>query len=79
MGNHDDGYLPDRFGNVVLKRSYSLEHRLLISHRHDFDEIMFHYQWYKKTFSESNKHRKRFINVNEDNYGRLETHQRIQL
>jgi UDP-2,3-diacylglucosamine pyrophosphatase LpxH len=50
MGNHDDGYLPDQLGHVDFKRSYSVGRRLLITHGHDFDEIMYRNQWFMKTF-----------------------------
>ena len=39
-GNHDNGYIPREFGNIVFKRLYSLGHRLLIVHGDDFDKIM---------------------------------------
>ena len=50
MGNHDEGYLPERFGKVIFKRSHSVGHRLLITHGHYFDEIMFRNQWFMKSF-----------------------------
>jgi UDP-2,3-diacylglucosamine pyrophosphatase LpxH len=49
-GNHDNGYLPDRFGNIVFKRSHSVGKRLLITHGHDFDQIMPHNQWFINAF-----------------------------
>jgi UDP-2,3-diacylglucosamine pyrophosphatase LpxH len=39
-GNHDNGYVPEEFGEVHFKTLYSIEHRLLIAHGDDFDEIM---------------------------------------
>ena len=50
QGNHDNGYLPDRFGNVVIKRSHSVGLRLLITHGDDFDEILPHNQLFIKVF-----------------------------
>ena len=50
QGNHDNGYVPDQFGNVVFKRSHSVEHRLLITHGDDFDEIMPRNQLFMKAF-----------------------------
>ena len=39
-GNHDNGYISREFGNVHFKHLHNIEHRLLIVHGHDFDEIM---------------------------------------
>jgi UDP-2,3-diacylglucosamine pyrophosphatase LpxH len=39
-GNHDNGYVPDNFGNTIFKSSYRIGTRLLIAHGDDFDEIM---------------------------------------
>ncbi|MGD2030236.1 MAG: metallophosphoesterase family protein [Desulfobacterales bacterium] len=39
-GNHDNAYKPRGFEKVHFKHVYNLEKRLLISHGHDFDEIM---------------------------------------
>jgi len=39
-GNHDNGYLPRHFGNIIFKSSHSLDGRLLIAHGDDFDDIM---------------------------------------
>ena len=39
-GNHDNGYLPDRFGKIQFMRHHAIEKRLLVSHGDDFDEIM---------------------------------------
>jgi len=49
-GNHDNGYLPDRFGNVYFKRLHAVENRLLIAHGDDFDEIMPKNQIFMKAF-----------------------------
>lgn len=50
QGNHDNGYLPALFGNVVFKRSHSVGHRLLITHGDDFDEILPRNQLFMKAF-----------------------------
>lgn len=39
-GNHDNGYIPKGFGKVRFKRIYNIEHKILIAHGDDFDEIM---------------------------------------
>ena len=39
-GNHDNGYVPQSFGNIIFKSSYSLGRRLLITHGDGFDDIM---------------------------------------
>ena len=49
-GNHDIGYIPRGFGKVHFKRLYTIEHRLLIAHGHDFDEIMPKNQAFMKAF-----------------------------
>jgi UDP-2,3-diacylglucosamine pyrophosphatase LpxH len=50
QGNHDNGYVPDQFGNVVFQRSHTVENRLLITHGDDFDEIMPRNQLFMKAF-----------------------------
>ena len=40
VGNHDNGDLPKEFGNVRFTRNHALGDKLLITHGHDFDEIM---------------------------------------
>ena len=50
QGNHDNGYVPDQFGEVVFKRSHSVGNRLLITHDDDFDEIMPRNQLFMKAF-----------------------------
>jgi len=51
QGNHDDiGYIPRGFGKVHFKRLYTIGHRLLIAHGHDFDEIMPRNQKFIKAF-----------------------------
>jgi UDP-2,3-diacylglucosamine pyrophosphatase LpxH len=39
-GNHDNGYIRKGFEKVNFKRIYNLEHKILIAHGDDFDEIM---------------------------------------
>ena len=50
QGNHENGYLPDRLGKVVFKRSHSVGPRLLITHGDDFDEILPRNQLFLKAF-----------------------------
>ena len=50
QGNHDNGYIPDQFGEVVFKRSHSVENKMLITHGDDFDEIMPRNQLFMKVF-----------------------------
>jgi len=40
LGNHDNGYVPRGFGEIHIKRLYSIDNRLLIAHGDDFDGIM---------------------------------------
>lgn len=49
-GNHDNGYTPKRFGKAHFRPLYSIEHRLLIAHGDDFDEIMPRNQAFMKAF-----------------------------
>jgi len=49
-GNHDNGYLPTEFGEVHFKSFYDINHRLLITHGDDFDEIMPRNQTFMKAF-----------------------------
>jgi UDP-2,3-diacylglucosamine pyrophosphatase LpxH len=39
-GNHDNGYVPESFGNTIFKPSHRIGKQLLITHGDDFDEIM---------------------------------------
>jgi UDP-2,3-diacylglucosamine pyrophosphatase LpxH len=39
-GNHDNGYLPQGFGNTIFRSSYSIGRRILIAHGDGFDGIM---------------------------------------
>jgi UDP-2,3-diacylglucosamine pyrophosphatase LpxH len=54
-GNHDEGYIPDEFGNVHVYRTYALEKKLLITHGHDFDDIMPRNQSFMRVFSRIHK------------------------
>jgi UDP-2,3-diacylglucosamine pyrophosphatase LpxH len=49
-GNHDNGYLPNSFGNIKFKRIQTVEHRLLITHGDDFDDVMPRNQAFMKAF-----------------------------
>jgi len=49
-GNHDNGFFLNQFGKVHFKRLHGIEHRLLITHGDDFDEIMPRNQAFMKTF-----------------------------
>jgi len=49
-GNHDNGYVPKKFGKVFFRRFYSLGRRLLIVHGDDFDHIMPRNQAFIKAF-----------------------------
>jgi UDP-2,3-diacylglucosamine pyrophosphatase LpxH len=49
-GNHDNGYIPREFGEVHFKSLYGINHRLLIAHGDDFDEIMPRNQAFTKAF-----------------------------
>ncbi|MBW1801186.1 MAG: metallophosphoesterase, partial [Deltaproteobacteria bacterium] len=49
-GNHDNGYIPEDFGEVQFKRIHAIEKRLLIAHGDDFDEIMPRSQAFMKAF-----------------------------
>ena len=50
QGNHDNGYRPEGFGKVSFKNIYNLNHRLLIAHGDNFDEIMPRNQFFLKAF-----------------------------
>lgn len=39
-GNHDEGYMPARLGKIEFCRQYTFDDRILITHGHDFDNIM---------------------------------------
>ena len=40
QGNHDNGYIPKRFGEINFRRLHHIEDSLLITHGDDFDGIM---------------------------------------
>ena len=50
QGNHDNGYIPKGLGGAIFKRLHAIEHKLLITHGHDFDEIMPRNQAFIKAF-----------------------------
>ena len=39
-GNHDKGYMPARLGKIEFCRRYTFDHRIVITHGDDFDNIM---------------------------------------
>jgi len=39
-GNHDKGYMPARLGKIEFRRRYTFDHRIVITHGDDFDNIM---------------------------------------
>lgn len=49
-GNHDNGYVPKKFGKVLFRRFYSFGQKLLIVHGDDFDRIMPRNQGFIKAF-----------------------------
>jgi len=49
-GNHDKGYVPQRFGQTIFKSSHCIGKRLLITHGDGFDEIMPRSRLFIKTF-----------------------------
>jgi UDP-2,3-diacylglucosamine pyrophosphatase LpxH len=49
-GNHDNGYIPDNFGNIQVKKHHALQKRLFITHGDFFDEIMPRSQMFIKAF-----------------------------
>ncbi len=49
-GNHDNGYVPQNFGNTIFKSSHSIGRRLLITHGDGFDDIMRRSRLFIKAF-----------------------------
>ena len=49
-GNHDNGYVPDNFSKVKIKRHYAVQKRLFITHGDFFDEVMPQSRLFIKTF-----------------------------
>jgi UDP-2,3-diacylglucosamine pyrophosphatase LpxH len=49
-GNHDNGYMPARLGKIELCRRYIFDHRILITHGDDFDNIMPRSRVFMKAF-----------------------------
>jgi UDP-2,3-diacylglucosamine pyrophosphatase LpxH len=49
-GNHDIGFIPQSFGSVLQKSMHTIENRLLITHGHNFDEVMPHNKAFMKAF-----------------------------
>lgn len=50
QGNHDNGYIPKEFGKVHFKHFHNIEHKLLITHGHNFDDITPKNQAFIKAF-----------------------------
>ena len=50
QGNHENGYTQKGFGKVHFNSLYTLGHKILIAHGHDFDEIMPRNQGFIKAF-----------------------------
>lgn len=50
QGNHDNGYMPDTFGQIHFKRLYNLGDRLLIAHGDYFDKVMPRNRAFMKAF-----------------------------
>ena len=50
-GNHDNGYVPQNFGKIIFKSSYSIGKRLLITHGDNFDDIMPRSRLFIKAFN----------------------------
>ena len=49
-GNHDQGYMPERLGQIEFCRRYTFDNRILITHGDDFDTIMSRSQVCMKAF-----------------------------
>jgi UDP-2,3-diacylglucosamine pyrophosphatase LpxH len=49
-GNHDRGYMPARLGKVEFRRRYTFDHRILITHGDDFDNVMPRSRVFMKAF-----------------------------
>ncbi|MDX1707278.1 MAG: metallophosphoesterase [Desulfobacterales bacterium] len=49
-GNHDNGFMPDNFEKVKIKRHHALQRHLFITHGDYFDEVMPQSQLFIRTF-----------------------------
>ena len=49
-GNHDKGYMPASLGKIKFCRRYTFDHRILITHGDDFDNVMARSRVFMKTF-----------------------------
>ena len=49
-GNHDKGYMPARLGKIEFCRRYTFDHRILITHGDDFDNVMSRSRVFMKAF-----------------------------
>ena len=52
QGNHDIGLIPQSFGSVLQKPMHAIGKRLLITHGHNFDEVMPHNKAFMKAFQQ---------------------------
>jgi len=49
-GNHDKGYMPARLGKIEFCRRYTFDHRIVITHGDDFDNVMSRSRIFMKGF-----------------------------
>lgn len=49
-GNHDKGYMPARLGKIEFCRRYTFDHRIVITHGDDFDNVMSRSRVFMKAF-----------------------------
>ena len=49
-GNHDNGYMPERLGKIAFCHRYIFDHKILITHGDDFDNIMPRSRVFMKAF-----------------------------
>jgi len=55
-GNHDNGYIPQNFGNIQIKQHHTLQKRLFITHGDFFDVVMPQSRAFIKTFKMMSRH-----------------------
>jgi len=51
QGNHDNGFVSNSIGNIEFRPIYQVDHRILVAHGHDFDEIMPRSRLFIKAFT----------------------------
>ena len=49
-GNHDNGYIPDNLGKILIKQHHALGKRLFVTHGDFFDHVMPRSQMFIKAF-----------------------------